>query len=192
MRVGGSSSSESNSPQLESDLVIKVYSNHWNEDYYLSVNPRTCAITNGAEILAQEIGNFNSGIGQLSRDNLKLDEFVSYFSVNNGATEQFRLKVESEIKKDTDCYTIFYLVGKQTMDTSGIGNVVFGFAMQKWPWLAEEAIADITQAMNDNSRGWPWDNSDDRKQRELGREIANQGSHSAGTIGRIAEDINLF
>lgn len=184
-------------PVVAGNVLVPVRFDPWDTTYVLEVNPRTCAIVNGAEIIALELVRFDSFVGQLDwGDVLSLRQSASeYFSVNSGQTEQFRLRVEELATEQSSCYSVYYLVGTHAMDTSGLGNVVFGYAMEEMPWLIEELIADWKQGANVQSQRWYFDFPDDRQQRELGRRVAESIESarevSAALVSELAEEVDL-
>ncbi|HAZ73578.1 MAG TPA: hypothetical protein DCW58_03245 [Candidatus Pacebacteria bacterium] len=187
----GTNQTANNNSDIQKDITVNIYSDHWRTTYKFLVNTRTCSITNGAEIISKEIKYFDNRIGQLEPDKTAGSRFVLYFAENTGQSEIFRKKVESEIKEVTNCYRIYYNVGKTTMDSSGLGNVLFGYAMAKIPKWTEDRISDLFQGLNKDSLGWIFDNYDDGKQRELGRILSEQSNFSTSNVEKVAWDIDL-
>lgn len=162
------------------------------ENYALRVNTRTCAIMNGASIIQQELNRFTHWVTQQR----SLRDIADYFKVNSGTIEQFRHIVENTVKQSTGCFRTYYLVGTHATDTSGLGNIVFGYFSSTLPQLLEDVIAAAAQGFNDESPLWFWDNPDDTIQRRLGRSLAYLRSTgimlNEEIISRAAEEIGLF
>jgi hypothetical protein len=165
-------------PQPTSHVVeVTFYFQPFDQQYTLEVNAKTCTILNGSAIVAQELGRFTNHVQLLSSGD-KVQYALSYFfesigGDNKGLIERHRAVVESEIYSKTNCRTVMYQVGERFMDSSGLGNVVYGWFMGLWSnVLTEYAIANVAQYFNEKSRGQLWDNPDDVTQRQTGRTLA--------------------
>lgn len=114
-----------------------------------------------------------------------------------GQVERFRGSIVRSIENNTNCSEdgIHYQVGNKTMDTSGLGNIMYGFFMNQFPDSWADAIADNTQAFNLGSLGQRQDNPDDHSQIVLGRAIADQigynSSISPSAVERLASQTGL-
>ncbi|MEP7166652.1 MAG: SH3 domain-containing protein [Candidatus Woesebacteria bacterium] len=165
----------------------------WGHTYHIVLNTRTCAIVNGSEVVANELSRFSYWYKSSTASGI-----WNYFSVNSGGLEHFRHYLEGILTKDSGCMTVHYEVGKyNVMDMSGLGNIVFGFFAQRYmSQLAEDMIADIDQARNENSLGWMGDFDDDRTQRDTGRYVSeivgSQASVTPGIVETAAQAKNLF
>ncbi len=171
------SATQSSSNPTRTNIIVPVEFDAWNVTYNLEVNPRTCTIVNGAEIVSLEINRYTEWIQQQPNSVERNLAAIRYFAINGGGeVEQFRLtaveSIQEALSDERTCSTILYAVGTEYyMDMSGLGNIVFGYHMQRYRWLqiAEEEIASLTQAMNEETRGQLADNLDDSYQRDTGR-----------------------
>lgn len=135
--------------------------------YEFDLNTRACAITNGSEIIRQEIRRFMSW-------NPNISEALNYFFPNTGDIEEFRHAIEDRLISNSSCNSVYYLVGDNYMDTSGLGNLIFGFYSEQFSVTLEDLASNIAQGGNRNSLLSFLDNPDDFSQRRTGREIAER------------------
>jgi len=146
--------------------IVTVSVQHFGQTYNFQVNTRTCGIINGADIVVQEIRRFNSWSSGVT-------DMLAYFRPNDGQIESFRHLVENTLTSQSGCSSIYYMVGtRHYMDTSGLGNIVFGFYMVRTNQTVESIAANVEQGVNRDSFLNFWDNPDDFTQRRTGRRIA--------------------
>jgi len=145
-------------------VTVRVH--YFNQNYDFQVNTRTCAIVNGSEIVAQELRRFQSW-------NPNFLDMVEYFRPNSGQAEGFRHTVEDNLTSATNCFSVYYQISTEYyMDTSGLGNVVFGYYMSWSNQTFEDIVSNLDQGVNRETFGHAWDNPDDTSQRRMGRRIA--------------------
>lgn len=164
--------------------------------YALNVNPRTCAILNGAELVRREIQAFESGFPFSGNLSSKWTALQYYFALDTGRVEILRMNVRDEVHNQINsCSNPYYLVGSAYMDLNGLGNVIYGYFFQAYPWIVEEIVADYYQGQRDGFGSFPSyfqtfiDFPDDRSQRALGRSLAQQTMSSALITDSLVEQI---
>jgi hypothetical protein len=88
------------------------------------------------------------------------------------AVEQVRTQVEKEIGPNGKVH----IDSVYQMDTSGMGNIVFGYYMAAlaYPTVVEDRISDAEQLANRKSLGHWGDYPDDIVQRRIGRELSDR------------------
>jgi hypothetical protein len=157
--------------------------------YTLIVNPRTCAITNGAEVIRGEIEYFASNVTATTGSEEWFREMTWYFELNSGQTDSLRVAIIDAISSEIPrCTSPYYLVGDLYMDMSGPGNVVFGYSMGIWDGTIGELISNWKQAERDGYLEFPYalenwiDFPDDRNQRRLGSSLASQTDNDASEV----------
>lgn len=163
--------------------------NSWRHSYRFVLDPNTCLIVNGSEVIANEVSRF-----AFWAQNASIRNRVDYFMVDEGGIEDFRHYVENLLTAGTGCGSVRYQVGSKTMDTSGLGNIVFGYDLSTWPSQIEDAIANIAQGANSQSRFIFRDMEDDVTQRRTGRYIAQtagRASVSPALVEQAANDAAL-
>lgn len=74
------------------------------------------------------------------------------------------------------------------MDTSGLGNIMYGYFEAAYPEVFGNFVADIAQAGNPGSLGHFGDMPDDRSQRAVGRYIASYAGYSSSISIRLVEE----
>jgi len=156
----------------------------FNREYNFQFNTETCYIENGSEIVANELSRFSFWISGFSGSGANAAAAGYFFPSVSGAAgkiDVFRVWVENQLaNRSANCSAedIRYQVGEKFMDTSGLGNIIFGYFMEKYSESTEDFIADWDQKARDGD----WDkkdNPDDLTQRRTGRAIAMSLGHSA-------------
>lgn len=136
-------------------IAYEVFYEPWQQSFPFLLNPESCEIENGAVILATEMNRF-------AHWNPSLGEAADYFAIGNGGTEEFRHYVEA-LFLEAGCDDVSYLVGTRVMDTSGLGNVMYGFYLSGVPFFVEDLIARAVQGFEDDTH--------DVSQRLMGRYV---------------------
>lgn len=167
----------------------------------IEVNPRTCAILNGAEIIRDEISYFDGSMpSRLEND--WLAALYGYFEPDSGETDLIMTGVRNAVRQYVpDCTDSYYLVGDRYMDLSGLGNVMFGYYMARYPRVFEDNLSNYFQLREDglgrrlHSFETLFDFPDDQHQRLLGRRLASLSGNSARIttelVIRTAGDVDL-
>ena len=198
-------------------------------DFIVSISPHEnrCYLENGSELIVREIAWFDR---QLRERQLLRPRWwgyaIMYFLENTGGSEELRHEVENRVVSFIPgCVgrELRYRVGNHNIDTSGLGNIAFGYFMNN-PLLpgylrdgfAEEEISNLAQALNVETRAriiercggllnlqcivdnilLQADNSDDVKQRQVGRNlqvlVRNGSNLSVRTLERVADIFGFF
>lgn len=157
----------------------------------LSYEKSTNRILNGSQVVAWEINrlynrintSFPCGIQTADCIAAQMNQpFIDAFFYNAeivGEVDAIRDAVQNKIcNGNKSCESsLRYVVDQKLMDTSGPGNVVFGYvcADMHIPELwVEDKFSDFTQIISSRLREgkWQWsDYPDDKQQRRMGREI---------------------
>jgi hypothetical protein len=189
------------------DIAFQYFGAIYN--YKIVVANSMCYIMNGSEIIAQELSRFqnaylNSGESE--------EFYVHYFAPDEAKPlfraeiDTFRISLESTLTARTGCTRYYYYVVAEGlnssglgMDTSGLGNIVFGYFMSKENIAYEDYIADKDQWLSSAISEWKWqehDYPDDVIQRRVGRMIADLTASSASPspvlVEQVARDLGLF
>lgn len=172
-------------PVIQQNQRVRV--DNFGMTYWFEVNPRTCAIVNGDEIVQTEIQRFEDWFSSLVPAEQALNYFW-YFTPEVGGIDRFRQKIEEEITSATACHATYYLVDDLYMDTSGLGNIVFGYFSRRYPEIVEDAMSHLEQGANTASFLHFWDNPDDASQRRTGREIAEISENSSDITPSIVSE----
>lgn len=150
--------------------------------------------------MAQETTRFWTALDSQPNFAAKVIYATQYFGVNDGGVEGFRLYIENNLHGEINgapysCMKT-YKVGSHTMDTSGLGNIVFGYFSQWYPTILEDTIANIDQGVNQYSRWIFVDNPDDLTQRRTGRKVAELAGYQASiapwTVEQASDQEGLF
>ncbi len=173
-------SSTTSQTSVEDYVVVHV------SGYALRVNPRTCAIQNGAEIIQGEISFFSFQLQNSRNIEEIINSIFDYFELDTGRSDLLRVEIKDSIKAIVPkCSSPYYLIGNLYMDLSGVGNVVFGYFMGMFDSSAGEVISALKQGERDGfGRQWHWfetwiDYPDDRNQRNMGSILARQVSDAS-------------
>jgi hypothetical protein len=128
----------------------------------------TCWIVNGSSFVATELSRYRATYAGRS---LAQQYIITarYLADIVGSVENMRHAIESTINKAISCESIYYQVGIQSMDTSGVGNIAFGFTTVLPGIPPADLIANVAQI---GSSGHFGDNPDDVSQRSTGEAIA--------------------
>ena len=102
----------------------------------------------------------------------KTTNAVLYLADLVGYVEVFRLELESMIVSTQVCDTVLYVVGSRIMDTSGLGNIVFGFHCTMYNIPYPNMIGSIDQFFHPQTLGQRYDNFDDASEIDTGELIA--------------------
>jgi hypothetical protein len=107
--------------------------------------------------------------------NIRLRNYM-YNTVDSSAVPSKVEQVRIQLDKELGSNGRIQIGSVYDMDTSGMGNIVFGYYMEalSYPTWAEDLIANIAQGSNEGSRGHFVDFPDDVVQRRIGRELANR------------------
>jgi hypothetical protein len=163
----------------------------WGISYVLIFDYGTCQILNGSEIIAQEIERFDQWV-----KGANLSQEIAYLNID-GELDKFREEVESTANSVAQAHsrscTWYYRVGKNTMDTSGLGNVIYGFAIgyyHRLPGLAAHIYADFKQIERDGLAHRIRDYRDDAMQIDLGNAIADAMAGEGRSLNsQLVEDM---
>lgn len=175
-------------------VTVNLRYSAFNRVYSFKFNTETCYIENGSEIVANELSRFSFWISNFSTSRINVAATGYFFPSISGASghiEAFRYWVEKEMAgRSTNCSPedIRYRVGNKEMDTSGLGNIVFGYFMEEYSESAEDFISDWEQKARDGA----WDkkdNPDDLTQRRTGRAIAINLGHRASVSPLLVEEV---
>lgn len=188
------------SPQSGDVVTIDLYYQPWNRNYQLRFNPNTCYIENGGEVISESFDYFYSQFVQISGEYEKVAFLVDFFSPHSGIApdgeiEAFRQNLIEVFDENFDCEIFRYQVSSRSMDSSGLGNIVFGYyaGIDEADYEREDWISNQEQAANMATFLQFYDNTDDLIQRLAGRRIAeNYGAYpSIAQIEEIAMRFNL-
>ncbi|MBZ0280275.1 MAG: hypothetical protein K8L97_06015, partial [Anaerolineae bacterium] len=180
-------------PPNPSNLVITIVRNNY--EIYLdaifdAANQRY-VIQGGAYLIILEIQNLIERMHSTGDRSLAVD----YFMENIGGVEELRNIVETTVcgQKLICRESLRYKIGSRLMDTSGLGNIAFGYIMtSEFTSIQdrEDFIANMAQRINRETREEAFttcqnnlicvaellrlvvDNPDDQRQREVGRALA--------------------
>ncbi len=193
---GGNNNQPQPTPVLQGNQVetIQFYYAPWGRTYQLEVTRTNhCVVRNGSTIIAREIERVGIILDSMNLAQ-RVNFMIEYFSLNTGGIEQFRLRIQRQL----GCSNFSYQVGERNMDESGLGNIIYGYALERWSDVVESVIARLFQGRRDKSLH-PLilgDNPDDVSQRSLGATIArltNQSaSPSTSTVEQAAVSVGLF
>ncbi len=161
--------------------------------FVFRLNVQNCEIVNGSDFVTSEIRRLNRGsVSGKAQIGWYLAEVI-------GTSEDIRKRMEQTLMQAAPSCTSFrYQVGTRTMDTSGPGNIIFGYyaAFYGFPLEKEDELSDWAQGLNPASLGQFWDNDDDPLQRRVGRALhsmaPNPGDVTSETLASIADQMRLF
>jgi len=166
------SQQSSNPNEYESPNTVESYPFYYepfDHTYNFMVDQR-CVVTNGADIVADESARIEyriqelGGFGEISA--------VGYFVEVFGRVENFRGNWTNFLKNQTGCTGLQVEVGSHLMDTSGVGNIIFGYHTSKFDAQLVSDFSDVAQGFNSGSRWQFEDNEDDQSQICTGRTAA--------------------
>ena len=188
-----SPSSSGSNPQATATAdpvrTILIEDSPFDYRYEFQFNTHDCTILNGSTIVAAEISRFRATLDATPMEN-KLQFLLNYFKVNDGGIEAFRKHIDAKLKEiggvSFSCQMI-YIVGTRRMDTSGLGNIVYGYFFEAYPQLAEDLIANFAQGINRESQWVFQDMPDDITQRNTGGAIAAAVGYNASVAPWIVE-----
>jgi len=197
-------------PQIgESSVVLVPFTNGY-ESFNLRFNRQTYRIENGAEIIRRQINATQNLL--VSSGTAWPTTLFTYFFENSGGSEQLREQMQEAVcGSDSYCRRVLRVqVGTRHMDTSGVGNVLFGYFMSRLSTQGQEdLISNWAQRGNNQTRQEIWDNCnhgiicfalvwtgtvdnpDDVIQRELGRQLALRGAIPDAIIEDLAQAVGL-
>ncbi|MBK8033800.1 MAG: hypothetical protein IPK17_30740 [Chloroflexi bacterium] len=193
-------------PEHNVQLLYSPFQHTYNLQVSVSVDGINCVIRNGAEIIADEIVRFQLWLDSMPESD-RLSAVVDYFLPDiisvQGEIERLRKFLTNQIQTQFVCTNVFYQVAERDgespphfMDMSGLGNVVFGYYMQKYNVQFEDFISAVDQRVHPLTSNAISDNPDDQTQRRLGRMIADAVGHSSSPnpafISEAARDVGLF
>jgi len=146
----------------------------------------TCLIMNGSSIVAQEINRYYTWISAIPEP-ARTPKAISYSTPIIGYIDVFRSHVEQTITHNKGCTNVCYVVGDRGMDTSGLGNIVFGFHKGNYDISGAHIIGATTQKIHKESWGINGDEPDDYTQIELGLGLGIAFSNGQDINIRIVE-----
>jgi hypothetical protein len=200
---GGSGTSDSDdfsgSPQ-QSLVSVPVSSSSWGVTYILQVNVATCVVNNGSEIIAQEISRFAARIAQLNGPDQLLAAYryltpaVPVLQPEPGEVESFRRELVWQVSQVANCSNPIYQVGERQMDSSGLGNIMYGFYTDHYQvdWSLADNIANTTQIISSRDLLHFYDNSDDLNQRLVGESLSRRMTGNSVSQSTVEEVAALF
>lgn len=150
--------------------------------YTFVVDTQSCAIVNGAEIVAQEINRAHNWSDSLYSNKLPQQALLllANYLRNNGGIDTFRTAASSQIDTATNCKNPYYQLSQSNhMDMYGLGNVVYGYFSSPFlnSWFTHR-FADAIQLLEEGRLDPP----DDRSQADLGRAIATSGQYPTESL----------
>lgn len=154
------------------EISLNIYSPGLEHTYHFVIDPETCFIINGAEVIVEEVNRFNEWLATFPRARGTAESFF-YFRPTTGTIDTFRIQLERELQTPTGCSELEYLVGVRPMDLSGPGNIMFGYFTLYWPDLLQWLIENGAQITKNESEG-QMNPQDDVEQRLMGEYLAQQ------------------
>jgi hypothetical protein len=175
-------------PPVTSHIVeLDFYFSPFGETYRIRVdksNRSSCVVLNSLDIVAQEINRSRAWIDNKYDTEWWVNAQASLALYVGIDVDTLRLLMENSILRQTGCLDFYHqLPNGRTMDSNGLGNVVYGYYSVVVPKWASHRIADIDQILED---GRP-DFVDDASQIDWGRAIGNYGDYvtASGIAGVI-------
>lgn len=160
-----------------------------------------CLITNGAEVVARVIRSFSLRFFEVVETASKWPFVVGFFApdsgVQAGEIETLRQSIIAElIQHGTTCQDFSYEVGDQSMDSSGLGNIIFGYyaAIDGFDYESDEFLSDSQQGVNQRALLSFNDDAADAIQRLVGKRLGKESPRVAPNkqeVATVAEDIDL-
>jgi|GEM_PF-6365611 len=194
------------SPTPDSQIMdFDWYYQPFDHIYHIEFDSSSCLITNGSEMVGAEIERFSFWTSNIRSARLRDIAVAPYFLPRIGEIDAFRRYLARNLGEASggSCYVsddgneadIWYQVGSHSMDMSGLGNIVFGFYMERYNRTLENITSAIAQAANPDSPFQFSDNPDDVSQRATGRSLAeaigDRASPTIATIERAADENDL-
>ena len=168
----------------DKDLVtFDFYYSPFKQFYTLTIDKQSCMVVNSAEFIATEMNRAYKWAKEMYQDYPYLvdDYDLFLYLKNEGEIDTFRVRTRTVILQKTGCLEpYFQLSDSATMDTSGLGNIMYGyFSIFIDDWAAH-GIAHIIQLKEDHRLDFP----DDGSQIDLGRSIAESGDYITADVIR--------
>jgi hypothetical protein len=113
----------------------------------------------------------------------------------HGEIELFRAEVTKNIHAITSyrCADFRYKVGSKTMDSSGLGNILYGYFTYNLPPAVVRAWANLAQGFNPDSRWQFVDNPGDAAQIRFGRKLAEiSGNEISPSVDEIINHVQEY